>query len=68
MNVFYAEAGESIYNAIRRCQLLLIRSNMTFGYLTFNDIRLRFSAHSEVDDVAAIYNLKHRLRQLGEEV
>jgi hypothetical protein len=68
MNAFEAEAGENIFSAVKRCCQLLYIQGISFGYLTFNGIRIMFSVGSNPDDIVTIYNLKTRLRQLGQEV
>lgn len=62
MNVFYAEAGESVWHAVNRVLGLIDKSAYTTGQLTINDIRLTISYDSNPVDIGIIYNLKHYLK------
>lgn len=68
MNIFEEEAGENIFTVVARCKVWLTNQHMDFCSLTFNGIRIMCSIDSNPDDIVAIYNLKARLRQLGEKV
>ena len=62
--IMQAQAGESIYSATERAKE---EANFgSFGYvdLLFNQIPLRVSHDSCIDDILTIYSLKCRIRGL----
>ena len=63
MKTIEAQKGHSIYNSIQ----MAIREAQKCGgevSLIFNEITLILSPYSHDVDIATIYNLKHRIRQL----
>jgi hypothetical protein len=59
----YAETGENFNNAVNRIKLSL-KDNNDYCDLEFNEIRIRVSKNSNIDDLATIYDLKHTIRRL----
>lgn len=60
--MYYAEAGESLYNAIQRIQsYLFVGQSAT---LRFNDIDLRILFNSNEEDIVTIYDLKRTIKKL----
>lgn len=66
MNIFEAEAGENIYSAAQRVKNKTHQVFLPYATLVFNGISIPISHQSYVSDIAVIYNLKSRFRQLGE--
>lgn len=65
-NEYKAEAGEIFYKFMERVKEDLKINGFKCGYATFNGIKIMASYDSCIDDLSIIYNLKSRLRQLGE--
>ena len=61
--IIYAEAGVSFYKAVKDLQQSLNSSNEYLD-LVFNDISIRVSKNSNIDDLSTIYNLKHTTNRL----
>jgi hypothetical protein len=59
----FAEKGESFYGAVEKVKDSL-QSDNDYCDLEFNDIRVRVSKNSRIDDFSTIYNLKHTIRRL----
>jgi hypothetical protein len=64
-NEYIAEAGDSFYSFIRKVQDTMWLLNQATSICTFNGLIINVSNNSNIDDLSTIYNLKHRLRQLG---
>lgn len=62
--IVYAEAGDNFVHAVKKVKEQ-IKSNESYLDLEFNEIRVRVSKESSIDDLATIYDLKCKLRRLG---
>lgn len=58
----YAEKGESFFSAVRKVQGSLAPGR--YCDLEFNEIRVRVSKDSNIDDLSVIYDLKAKIRRL----
>lgn len=61
--IVYAESGVSFYKAVQDLQQSLNNSKEYLD-LVFNDISVRVSKNSNIDDLSTIYNLKHAINRL----
>jgi hypothetical protein len=59
----FADKGDSFYGAVQKVQRSLRNPN-DYRDLEFNEIRVRVSKNSNIDDLSTIYNLKHTIRRL----
>ena len=64
MKTLEAEAGENIYGAVKRVQSLTDSYDQSI-YLIFNGIQIEVSEDSRVADLALIYNLHLKIRELS---
>ena len=62
--IVYAEAGDNFAHAVKKVKEQ-IKSSEDYLDLEFNEIRVRVSKESSIDDLATIYDLKCKLRRLG---
>ena len=62
--IVYAEAGDNFFHAVKKVREQ-IKSSEDYLDLEFNEIRVRVSKESSIDDLATIYDLKCKLRRLG---
>lgn len=63
-NVYDADSGESVWCAIKRIKNTFENADYNIAFLRINDIHLTISRDSNPDDIALIYNLKCRIRNL----
>lgn len=59
----YAESGDNIITSIRKVQDSLKNDN-DYCDLEFNNIRIRVSKNSNIDDLCTIYDLKYTILRL----
>ena len=62
--IVYAEAGDNFVHVVKKVKEQ-IKSSEDYLDLEFNEIRVRVSKESSIDDLATIYDLKCKLRRLG---
>ena len=55
--------GTNFWQATKECQSYLRKQAMENIVMVFNDIQVRVSIDSNLDDLQLIYNLKHLLSQ-----
>jgi hypothetical protein len=61
--IAYAEKGDSFYSACKKVQETL-KNPEDYCDLIFNDIRVRVSKNSNIDDLQTIYHLQHTINRL----
>jgi hypothetical protein len=61
--LMYAESGDNFYTAVKKVQDSLKNQN-DYCDLEFNEISVRVSKDSNINDLATIYDLKHCIRRL----
>jgi hypothetical protein len=59
----YAESGELFRHAVKRVQDTM-KPSENYLDLVFNEIRIRVSHDSNIDDLCTIYDLKHELNRM----
>jgi len=63
--IYEPNKGESFYNAVKTLKQILQTEGSAYRMILFNGIYVTVSADSNPDDIATIYDLKHKLRQHG---
>lgn len=61
--IIEAPKGSSFFDAVRDVKKTLKQKGYPDATLIFNDLYITVSADSNENDIAVIYNLKHKLRQ-----
>lgn len=61
--LLYAESGHSFVASVKQVQEILKRGE-DYCDLEFNEIRIRVSKDSKIDDLCTIYDLKHKIKRL----
>lgn len=61
--MFEAEKGVNFYEAIKQCKAKIQEKKHSYLVMVFNDIHITVSPDSNSDDLATIYDLKHKLIQ-----
>lgn len=59
------EKGVMFYDAVKSLKQTLIKEKSSYREMLFNGIFVTVSIDSNPDDIATIYDLKHKLRQLN---
>ena len=59
----HAEKGDSFYTAVKKVKDNILKST-DYIDLEFNEIRVRVSKDSNIDDLAIIYDLKCKIRRM----
>ena len=59
----YSESGENFINAVKRVKSML-KNDEDYLDLEFNELRIRVSKNSNIDDLCVIYDLKHTIRRM----
>jgi len=62
--MYIPDKGINFRQAVRDLQAKLYNENTHYESIKFNDIVVTVSVDSLVDDIAVIYDLKHKIRQL----
>lgn len=62
--IYEPDKGVSFYDAVRTLKAILLIEKSLYRMMLFNGINVTVSVDSNVDDVATIYDLKHKIRQL----
>jgi hypothetical protein len=61
--IAFAEKGSSFVRAVEKVQETL-RFDFDYCDLEFNEIRVRVSKNSNINDLCTIYDLKHTINRL----
>jgi hypothetical protein len=61
--IVQAEKGDNFYGAVRKVKEQIYRDNQYLD-LEFNNIRVRVSKDSNIDDLATIYDLKRIIERM----
>ena len=61
--IYEPEKGVSFYDAVKDLKKLMVEKGRLNQHLLFNGIQIIVSVDSNPDDIATIYDLKHKLRQ-----
>ena len=61
--LMYAESGDSFNSAVEKVKKTLKEEN-DYCDLEFNEIRVRVSKNSNINDLSTIYGLKHTIERL----
>lgn len=62
--MYIPDKGINFRQAVRNLKTKLYKENRDYESMQFNDIVVTVSVDSVEDDIAIIYDLKHRIRQL----
>lgn len=63
--IFEVSKGQHFYGGIIECKAEIKRSGRKYMIMRFNELDITVSHDSNSDDLATIYDLKHKLRQKG---
>ena len=61
--IAYAESGDSFFTAVKKLQSTL-KTPEDYCDLEFNEIGVRVSKDSKINDLSVIYDLKHKIRRM----
>lgn len=61
--IAYAESGDNFFSAVKKLQETL-KTSEDYCDLEFNEIRVRVSKTSNINDLSAIYDLKCKIRRM----
>lgn len=62
--IYEPDKDMAFYNAVRELKSILKQEGHKYRQMLFNDIYVIVSVDSNPDDIATIYDLKHKLRRL----
>ncbi len=64
-NTFIPDKGIHIRQATRECQKQIRQGYGSYMKMVFNELEIIVHADSNEDDIATIYDLKHKLRSVN---